>query len=217
MSSKRKAAANRRNAQHSTGPKTPEGKTASARNATSHGLSSSFAVLPHEDPSAYAQLLETLQQEHTPATEHEKFLVAQMAESRFRLDRTNRFEAIAYDQLLDEYDKTNPDHVIVVKLTNRTSNIFDLLQRYRTAAERSYYKAHRELTQARKNEKRNEAKDPLAWLKAQLEETPAATANDSIWCTQPQSETGNSRTEPDSAVLSSHDRRTVPHGTKESQ
>ena len=80
MSSKRKSAANRRNAQNSTGPKTPEGKAASAQNATSHGLSSSFTVLPHEDHDAYAQLLEALHQEHIPATEHEKFLVAQMAE-----------------------------------------------------------------------------------------------------------------------------------------
>jgi hypothetical protein len=196
MTSKRKAASNRRNAQNSTGPKTPDGKAASAQNATSHGLSSSFAVLPHEDHDAYAQLLDSLHQEHTPATEHEKFLVTQMAESRWRLHRTNRFEAIAYDQLLDEYDKTNPDHVIVVKLTNRTSNIFDLLQRYRTAAERSYYKAHRELTHPRKGEKRNEAKDPLAWLKAQLEETPVKPANDPEWFTPPQSE----RNEPKSAV-----------------
>ena len=196
MSSKRKSAANRRNAQHSTGPKTPEGKAASAQNAATHGLSSSFTVLPHEDHDAYAQLLETLQKEHAPATDHEKFLVTQMAESRFRLDRTNRFEAIAYDQLLGECDKTNPDHVIVVKLTNRTANIFDLLQRYRTAAERSYYKAHRELTQGRAREKRNEAKDPLAWLKAQLDQTPT---NDPDWHT-PQSETGNSRNEPNSAA-----------------
>ena len=199
MSSKRKSAANRRNAQLSTGPKTEEGKAASAQNATTHGLSSSFTVLPHEDPSAYAQLLETLQKELTPATEHEKFLVTQMAESRWRLDRTNRFEAVAYDQLLDEVDKTNPDHVIVVKLTNRTSNIFDLLQRYRTAAERSYYKAHKELTQGRKNEKRNEAKDPLAWLKAQLDQAPADPVADSVWRTPPQRETGEMRNEPNAA------------------
>ena len=196
MSSKRKSAANRRNAQHSTGPKTPEGKAASAQNATSHGLSSSFAVLPHEDPSAYAQLLETLQNEHTPATEHEKFLVTQMAESRFRLDRTNRFEAIAYEQLLDEYDKTNPDHVIVVKLTNRTANIFDLLQRYATKAESSYYRAHKELIQCRKTEKRNEATDPQAWLTAQFAKHPDPPNHDPFWAPPPQPVIGNVQNEP---------------------
>ena len=172
MTSERKKAANRQNASRSSGPKSPEGKARSAQHATSHGLSSSFTVLPHEDQSAYTELLETLRKELTPATEHEKFLVCQMAESRWRLDRTQRFEAIAYEQLLDGYDKTRPDHVIVMKLTNRTANIFDLLLRYRTAAERSYYKAHHELTQGRKGEKRNEANDAQVWLKAQLQQTP---------------------------------------------
>ena len=198
MSSRRKAAANRRNAQHSTGPKTPEGKAASAQNATTHGLSSSFTVLPHEDHDAYAQLLETLQKEHAPSTEHEKFLVTRMAESRWRLDRTHRFEAVAYEQLLDEYDETNPDHVIVRKLTHRTSNIMDLLQRYATAAERSYYKAHREFTQGRKNEKRNEAKvaaDPLAWVKAQLDQNPDPPNHDSFWSPPRHPQTANQRNE----------------------
>lgn len=36
--SSRKIEANRRNAQHSTGPKTPEGKAKSSRNATTHGI-----------------------------------------------------------------------------------------------------------------------------------------------------------------------------------
>ncbi len=199
MSSKRKSAANRRNAQRSTGPKTPEGKAASAQNATSHGLSSSFTVLPHEDHEAYAQLAETLQKEHAPTTEHEKFLVARMAESRWRLDRTHRFEAVAFEQLLDEYDDSNPDHLIVLKLTNRTSNIMDLLQRYRTAAERSYYKAHRELTQARKTEKRNEATDPLAWLKTQLDQNPDPPDHDSFWSPPRHPQTGNQRNEPNSS------------------
>ena len=202
MSSRRRSAANRRNAQHSTGPKTPEGKAASAQNATTHGLSSSFTVLPHEDHDAYAQLLDTLAREHAPANEHEKFLVTRMAESRWRLDRTHRFEAVAYDQLLDEYDESNPDHLIVRKLTNRTSNIIDLLQRYATAAERSYYKAHRELTQGRKGEKRNEAKvaaDPLAWLKERLDQNPDPPDHDPFWAPPRQPQTGNQRNEANGA------------------
>ena len=213
MSSRRKRAANRRNAQHSTGPKTEEGKAASARNATSHGLSSSFHVLPHEDHDAYARLLESLQKEHAPTSEHEKFLVAQMAESRWRLDRTNRFEAIAFDQFFEEYDKNDPDHLIVLKLSNRTSNIMDLLQRYRTSAERSYYKAHRELSQGRKDAKRNEAKpaaDPLAWVKEQLDRNPDPPGHDPFWAPPRCPQTGTPRNEPNSPVPAPGDGNPAP-------
>ena len=95
MISARKLGANRENAKRSTGPKTPDGKTASSKNAISHGLSSTFKVLPHEDAEAFAALLETLTAEHEPETEQETFLVRQMAESQWRLNRTRAYETIA--------------------------------------------------------------------------------------------------------------------------
>ena len=45
--------ANRLNAQKSTWPKTPEGKLASSRNATTHGLTSQVPILPGEDELEY--------------------------------------------------------------------------------------------------------------------------------------------------------------------
>src|SRR5438105_2280809 len=47
MSSKRKIAANRQNAAHSTGPRTADGKTCASRNAYQHGL----AVSVLDDPA----------------------------------------------------------------------------------------------------------------------------------------------------------------------
>ncbi len=110
----------------------------------------------------------TLAKELTPKTEHERFLVTQMAESRWRLERTRRFESIAYEHLLEQPDETNPDHLIVLKLGDKTANIFDLLQRYATNAERSYYKAHKELLQGRPKEKRNEPNEIQAWLEQEI-------------------------------------------------
>ncbi len=167
--SARKIRANQRNAQSSTGPKTPEGKQRSAQNATRHGLSSVFAVLPHEDQAAFAQLLEAYRSEFAPKTTHESFMTAQMAESRWRLERTRRFEAIALDQMLSEtVDETNPDAVIVARLAEKCSDVLTLLHRYAVAAEASYHRAHRELTQARSRESRNKAKEAQLWLKQQL-------------------------------------------------
>ena len=50
--------ANARNAQHSTGPKSDEGKKRSSMNALKHGLTAVEAVLPNEDPDAYQATLD---------------------------------------------------------------------------------------------------------------------------------------------------------------
>jgi hypothetical protein len=74
-------------------------------------------------------------------------------------------------------------------------------------AERSYYKAHKELTQGRKGDKRNEATDPLAWLKAQLLPDAVPTAGDPDWATPPAPRTENERNEPSGPVSGSPLRR----------
>ena len=56
MISERQLNANRRNAQFSTGPRTPEGRAAVAHNALRHGLTSQTAVLPNEDPEEFGEL-----------------------------------------------------------------------------------------------------------------------------------------------------------------
>ena len=48
MTSERQIAANRANALHSTGPKTPEGKAAVRQNALRHGLLAGDVVLPEQ-------------------------------------------------------------------------------------------------------------------------------------------------------------------------
>ena len=44
---------NRANARHSTGPRTPEGKAAVARNRTVHALTGAHVLLPEESVEAY--------------------------------------------------------------------------------------------------------------------------------------------------------------------
>ena len=57
--------ANRRNSQKSTGPKTPEGKSAVSMNALRHGLRARTVVLPGEDPTEFHQLCNDLESEWT--------------------------------------------------------------------------------------------------------------------------------------------------------
>jgi len=48
--------ANRENARHSSGTKTPEGKKIVAQNATAHGLTGKFRILKTKLQSEYGQL-----------------------------------------------------------------------------------------------------------------------------------------------------------------
>ena len=121
-------------------------------------------TLTHEDQSAYNQLLASYNSDFQPATTHEQFLVAQLAESRCRLDRFRRLEAQALSAIIDpsQIDETNPDARIVASLG---PNALMTLNRWAAAAEKSYFRAHRELTQARSREMRNKATEAQVWLK----------------------------------------------------
>jgi hypothetical protein len=92
MTSEKQAAANRENAKLSTGPRTPEGKERSAANATRHGLSAAFTVLPQENLDEFQELYDNYYLEFKPSGAHESFLVEQMVHARWRIARIQRLE-----------------------------------------------------------------------------------------------------------------------------
>ena len=93
MTSNRKAEANRRNAQKSTGPKTPGGKAAVRLNALKHGLLSREVLLPGEDEEALRELGERLRAELQPVGELEDLLVDRIVAAYWRIRRLVRVEA----------------------------------------------------------------------------------------------------------------------------
>jgi hypothetical protein len=93
MASDKQIRANRRNAQRSTGPKTPEGKDAVRLNATKHGLRSQEVLLPGEDGEALKELDENLRAELQPVGEMENLLVDGIVAAHWRLRRLRRVEA----------------------------------------------------------------------------------------------------------------------------
>jgi hypothetical protein len=88
-----RAAINRANAQHSTGPRTPAGKHRSSLNALQHGLTSRSAVLPSEDLAAYQRHIQQFHDEYQPATPTETQLVHELANTAWRLNRIPLLEA----------------------------------------------------------------------------------------------------------------------------
>ena len=88
-----RAAINRANSQHSTGPRTDTGKQRSSLNSLKHGLTAATAVLPTEDPAAYESHRRQFMEEYQPATPTETHLVQELAGTAWRLNRIPALEA----------------------------------------------------------------------------------------------------------------------------
>jgi hypothetical protein len=94
----RRAAINRANSTHSTGPRTESGKQRSSLNALSHGLTARTAVLPTEDPDTYQRHIQQFLDEYAPATASETQLVHEIANTAWRLNRIPFLEAELFSQ-----------------------------------------------------------------------------------------------------------------------
>ena len=97
MTSERQIAANRANALHSTGPKTPEGKAAVRHNAMRHALLARDVVLPEEDLDAFEDLLNQVRAELSPVGRIEELLVDRIVNIMWRLGRSARMETALFD------------------------------------------------------------------------------------------------------------------------
>jgi hypothetical protein len=86
-----KLAANRSNAQRSTGPATPEGKARASRNSLQHGYyaaaSRETMLALGEDPEAFAQLHEELAEAYAPSDAIARALVEDLAKLYWRQRR----------------------------------------------------------------------------------------------------------------------------------
>jgi hypothetical protein len=127
-----RAEINRQNAQHSTGPRTSDGKLASSRNSLKHGLAGGTLLIPGEDPAAFEALRDALLEEHQPATQTEELLVQEMAQSWWLTQRAIRLQNECF----------TPEGVDQKQLS--------LLLRYQTAHDRAFYKALNTLLRLKK-------------------------------------------------------------------
>ena len=131
-------AANRQNAQHSTGPTTTAGKLASSRNSLKHGLASGTLIIPGENRADFEALHHALLEEHQPANATEDLLIHEMAQSWWLAQRAIRLQNECFtESALDE---------------RRLS----LLIRYQTTHQRAFHKALADLSRLQKERRRYE-------------------------------------------------------------
>ena len=151
MATNAQITANQINAQSSSGPKTPEGKAAASRNATTHGLHSANPVLPQESQAAFDDLHARYRKELQPAGLHEDFLVRQVAEARWRLERLQKIEAELMDQLASGQARENPHAAIAASMLEK-DGAESLLRLHRMASsvERAYHRNYNALARGRR-------------------------------------------------------------------
>lgn len=144
MASEAQIDANRRNAQLSTGPKTPEGKAAVSTNALKHGLRSDLYKKPSLDPEVFDHLLAELIAEHQPQTITEEVYVERMA---LCLDKLTFIEGLQNECLFNQPRKLIPSDnkglIVYWNQEERLERAFDRalsalrkLQKERRAAQR---------------------------------------------------------------------------------
>jgi len=85
--------ANRRNARRSTGPRTPEGKAVASQNAVTHGLLSSQAVCPGEDPAEFDAFMAEVLADQRPRGAVQRMIVIRIAHLQWKLARVPYIES----------------------------------------------------------------------------------------------------------------------------
>lgn len=155
MISIRQLDANRRNAQLSTGPQTPEGRAAVRHNALTHGLTAQDIVFPKENKQEFEDFFASFDAEYQPAGPTENLLLKQVVINAWRLERlqgmeTSFFELGAIDcskSLAERYKNTDAHdlHAFVFRNDAREDDVLSRLARYESRLQRSFYKALHEL------------------------------------------------------------------------
>jgi hypothetical protein len=167
MASPAQLAANRRNAQKSTGPRSIEGKKRASLNAVKSGMTAKTVILPHESAADYNEIRAALIEDYAPATMQELMLVDQIAAGYWRTIRARRFETEMFDNRLrtrkrelgmdqkPDAGKDDEGYAVMLQMTDpeELKNYF----RYDATISRDYYRAIATLEKMQAARRRNEA------------------------------------------------------------
>jgi len=105
--------ANRRNAQKSTGPRTPEAKAAVAKNALKHGLTARHDVIKGENQADFDLHRDEMLDELAPVGPMETMLANRVVSLSWRLERAARIQ----NQTIDALNAKHTPDPILTKLT----------------------------------------------------------------------------------------------------
>jgi hypothetical protein len=141
-----RALASRINGARSHGPKTPEGKARSARNALKHGLRAQrLILLDDEDPAEFEDFAAAITAQLEPSGALQEELAARVAMAAWRMRRVDRIEA----EILDErpFGRDGGAGALALALTRdgNGARVFDTCLRYRGSVQAELWRALRAL------------------------------------------------------------------------
>lgn len=148
-----RATTNRENAQRSTGPRTREGKAASAQNATRHGFFSQKALIPGETQEEFEAFRNHHLSKLQPNRGIEDLIAEEFIITSWRLQRLVRIEAEGLRRygLSSEGEVMGPGYAMIA--TIQGDNFLATLGRYEAGLRRQYFRCLDTMTNFRKSGK----------------------------------------------------------------
>ncbi len=155
--------ANRNNAKKSTGPKTEEGKTRSALNATRHGILSQVIHLPEEEMNSYHEFTEAYVASLNAVGMVETQLANSCADLQFRLHRLAAAEhnlfAIGHDEqgnLWNPGQAESHTALTMAETLRQAANPLALLTLYESRLNRRFLQTLKQLRAIQSDRKQQE-------------------------------------------------------------
>jgi low affinity Fe/Cu permease len=162
MSTTAQIAANQVNAQHSTGPKTEQGKAIASLNNLRHGFNGSFTVMPWESQDEFDFLFIDLRVEYKPVTVTETVLVEKMAQAMWLGQRAVLLQQRCFNPNVPVCDN---------------EKLLALYLRYQTTHDRAFHRCLNELLRLRAEKRKQEIGFESQKRKQEEESRKAADQN----------------------------------------
>ena len=183
--SERKRAANRANAQRSTGPKTERGKARSAMNAVRHGLAARASLLPGEDGDELARFAAEMEADLRPCGAAQREVVGRIVSLSWRLRRVaaveetmwqeddqervrrhaagvevrTMFSHLPWGAPEEESQEASGEQFVARQFAQRNTSSLERLAVYEQRLDRALHAAFRQLQLLKKSREQNEATD----------------------------------------------------------
>ena len=139
MASQKQLAANRRNSQKSTGPRSAEGKARSSMNALKTGIDAQSQLIRGEEPAALEELVTEYHGRFRPTTPEQRMLVDTLVDCEWLLRRFRAVETQLWE------DATHIFDITLAQAYSKKCDEFTRLQRRIDMTQRHYHKALHEL------------------------------------------------------------------------